>query len=339
MARKQSTVQRKRTGVLLAFGLLAGIALLSSSCQKHSLGEQCVFGCEVQVIETADGTINVCHPTREDCEEPYFCSLQTNNCEKRTPRGQPCGEECEIGLICRFDNICEELGREDKPCLRNNDCIDGLLCNYGAAPEDPDRLGRCKPLQGENGPCFWNNASSVGTGDVFGFSGCKGDFVCEPLGRTKPEDVPEGTTICGGINPCGYPGVCKRPGLAAAGAYCVEHRACSTGQCYSPPVPTGKRDDPRFLCSNNNDDCYAGAWPGTCVTKDDGLAYDACDPDQPNAKACAEPLVCTKQWGCMTPQSVGEDMPCSINSNIGPEPIVCGLGLACVQFEGSYRCL
>ncbi len=325
--------------------LLCGVALAASGCDLGvKLGEQCYFGCVQRCSDTSQGRVCSCQPEIRACTEGLYCSFSTNNCAVPSKRGEPCGEQCEAGLLCRFDGVCGELSREDEPCAQREHCVAGLSCNWGVEPFSRTSVGRCKPTQGEGGPCGWRQVGgdfgrvmNFEPGAETTFEGCGTDLVCQP---TEAAPAPETFTLasstrdCWGAN-CAYPGTCRRPGRAAVGELCIDSRACTSGRCYVPSTPWVELADVRAVCDSpgSSPRCWLAPWPGTCIAQDTPIQNQAC------GAGCAAGLRCGESR-CYEPYREGLAGSCGSGSVADPptRPEACGVGLSCQVLDGRWRC-
>jgi hypothetical protein len=310
------------------------------------LGERCYFGCVVDA-NSASGS---CSPEIRSCEDDLYCSLTTNSCEVPSKRGELCGEQCEQGLICRFDGRCGELSREDETCLQDTDCVAELSCNWGVDSSGVEEVGHCKPSQGEGGPCSWQNGGWGALAEATkqqSWWGCKVDLVCTPNGPGVLGDAlneESATRSCMGLTGgCAYAGTCRRPGRGAVGEPCIDNRTCMSGRCYIPKAPriavAALLTSCQQIGADPLDTCYPAPWTGYCIDDTHALEFEVCDL---YGGTCAPQLVCTSHNTCRMPYSEGLDGSCGAGDGPDETPhaaMTCGIGLSCQFAQGSWRCL
>jgi len=272
---------------------------------------------------------NACKVKELPCKKNLECLEGTGTCERRLQAGEPCDHRsCDEGLLCDVEDVCNAPGPAGTICSRDEHCVAGLICNFGATA-DPTRGACAAPEGAEGAPCMWRVVYHGGGDTIYYYeqAGCAEGLGCAP--EPRPTDLTPATLSaaldCNMETDCWYAGTCVALGVLQAGEACLDPDACESGICEKPLLPPlGLDQKPRRM-----------AWSGLCH-RGDALPWHAmCDALRwdPEAPTCGAGLGCAAKR-CTPYYSVGRGDPCGPPLGVGEggaPPPLCYVGGACVD--------
>jgi hypothetical protein len=140
----------------------------------------------------------------DNCSDGLFCFVEDiatstlGECTERLGAAEPCGSraECEEGLRCGAEGVCAPLADVSEACVRDDDCLAGLVCD-GVT---------CKEARYPGEGC--GEPTVVCVESICDGASCVGRY---DLGQSCVSDDECRSRTCGGAGSCEDPELCAAP--------------------------------------------------------------------------------------------------------------------------------